>query len=172
LGEHGLLRPLTKRVVERALEAEVTARLGYAPPARHGRSPGHCRHGQGKNTVQTETAPVAIDVPRDRDRSVEPQLVKQRQRRLEGVDATVLALSARGLSRRESQDHREAGYGVAVSPTLLSNVTDAGLDEVRPWQARPLAAVYPIQTLRYSSSNRARQARGSRKRSLWHWASP
>jgi len=144
LGEHGLLRQLTQRVVERALEAELTAHLGYAPHARKGSSPGNCRNGKGKKTVQTETAQFDIDVPRDRDGSFEPQLVKKRQRRLDGFDDKVLALYARGLSTREIQDHLEELYGVEVSPTLISNVTDAVLDEVRTWQARPLASVYPI----------------------------
>ena len=144
LGEHGLLRQLTQRVVERALEAELTAHLGYAPHARNGSSPGNCRNGKGKKTVQTETAQFDIDVPRDRDGSFEPQLVKKRQRRLDGFDDKVLALYARGLSTREIQDHLEELYGVEVSPTLISNVTDAVLDEVRTWQARPLASVYPI----------------------------
>src|SRR5919206_2556100 len=144
LGEHGLLRQLTQRVVERALEAEVTAHLGYEPPARNGSGPGNCRNGKGKKTVQTETAQFDIDVPRDRDGSFEPQLVKKRQRRLDGFDDKVLALYARGLSTREIQAHLEELYGVEVSPTLISNVTDAVLDEVRTWQARPLASVYPI----------------------------
>ena len=106
---------------------------------------GHnCRNGTGKKTVHTETGQFNIEVPRDRDGSFEPQLVKKRQRRLEGFDDKVLALYARGLSTREIQDHLEELYGVEVSPTLISNVTDAVLDEVRTWQSRPLAAVYPI----------------------------
>jgi putative transposase len=144
LGEHGLLRQLTKRLVERALEAELTAHLGYAPHVRHGSDSGDCRNGKGKKTVQTETAQFDIEVPRDRDGSFEPQLVKKRQRRLDGFDDKVLALYARGLSTREIQDHLEELYGVEVAPTLISNVTDAVLDEVRAWQARPLASVYPI----------------------------
>jgi putative transposase len=144
LGEHGLLRQLTKRVVERALEAELTAHLGYVPHARNGSGSGNCRNGKGKKTVQTETAQFDIAMPRDRDGSFEPQLVPKRQRRLEGFDDKVLALYARGLSTREIQAHLEELYGVEVSPTLISNVTDAVLDEVRTWQARPLASVYPI----------------------------
>jgi putative transposase len=144
LGEHGLLRQLTTRLVERALEAELTDHLGYAPHARNGSGSGNCRNGKGKKTVQTETAQFDIEVPRDRDGSFEPQLVKKRQRRLDGFDDKVLALYARGLSTREIQDHLEELYGVEVSPTLISNVTDAVLDEVRTWQTRPLASVYPI----------------------------
>jgi len=144
LGEHGLLRQLTKRLVERALEAELTAHLGYAPHARNGSRSEKCRNGKGKQTVQTETAQYDIDVPRDRDGSFEPQVVKKRQRRLDGFDDKVLAWYARGLSTREMQAHLEALYGVEVSPTLISNITDAVVDEGRTWQARPLASVYPI----------------------------
>ena len=144
LGEHGLLRQLTKRVVERALEAELTAHLGYAPHARNGSGVGNYRNGKGKKTVQSETAQFDIEVPRDRDGSFEPQLVKKRQRRLDGFDDKGLALYARGLSTREIQAHLEELYGVEGSPTLISNVTDAVLDEVRAWQSRPLASVYPI----------------------------
>ena len=144
LGEHGLLKQLTKRVVERVLEAELTAHLGYAPHMRHGTEEPNARNGKGRKTVQTDTGPVDLTVPRDRNGSFTPQLVPQRQRRLEGFDAKVLSLYARGLSTREIQGHLEELYGTEVSPTLISTITDAVLDEVRTWQARPLASVYPI----------------------------
>jgi transposase-like protein len=127
LGAHGLLKQLTKRVIERALEAELTTHLGYAPHARNGNGAANYRNGTGKKTVQTETAQLAIAVPRDRDGSFEPQLVPKRQRRLEGFDDQVLALYARGLSTREIQAHLEDLYDVEVSPTLISNITDAVL---------------------------------------------
>jgi len=144
LGAHGLLRQLTKRVIERVLEAELTTHLGYEPHARNGSGTANYRNGTGKKTVHTETAQFDIAVPRDRDGSFEPQLVPKRQRRLEGFDDQVLALYARGLSTREIQAHLEDLYDVEVSPTLISNITDAVLDEVRAWQSRPLASVYPI----------------------------
>jgi transposase-like protein len=144
LGEHGLLGQLMKRLVERALEAELTAYLGYARPARNGRSPEHCRNGTGKQTVHTETARCDIDIPRDRDGRFAPQGVQTCQRRLDGFDDTVLELYARGLSTRAIQAHVETWYGVEVSPTLITTVTDALADEVRTWQARPLASVYPL----------------------------
>jgi putative transposase len=144
LGEHGLLKHLTKRVVERVLEAELTAHLGYAPHVRHGAEEGNARNGRGHKTVQTETGPLTLTVPRDRDGSFTPQLVPKRQRRLEGFDEKVLSLYARGLSTREIQGHLEDLYGTEVSPTLISTITDAVLEEVRTWQARPLASVYPI----------------------------
>src|SRR4029450_8617042 len=101
LGEHGLLKHLTKRVVERALEAELTVHLGYAPYVRHGTEGGNTRKGQGQQTVQTGTGPLEITVPRDRHGSFEPQLVPKRQRRLEDFDAQGLSLYARGLSLGE-----------------------------------------------------------------------
>ena len=144
LGEHGLLKQLTKRLVERALGAEMTAHLGYEPHAPEGRGSGNSRNGKQVKTIQTESGPLEIEVPRDRNSAFEPQLVAKRQRRLEGFDEKVLALYARGLSTREIQGHLEELYGVEVSPTLISNVTDAVLEEVRAWQSRPLEAVYPI----------------------------
>src|SRR5256712_6599967 len=144
LGEHGLLKQLTKRVVERVLEAELTAHLGYAPHRRQWAEEKNARNGKGQKTVQTDTGPVDLAVPRDRNGSFAPQLVPKRQRRLEGFDAQVWSLYARGLSTREMQGHLEELYGTEVAPTLISTITDAVLEEVRPWQARPLASVYPI----------------------------
>ena len=144
LGEHGLLKQLTKRVVERVLEAELTAHLGYAPHARHETEDQNARNGKSTKTVQTDTGPLPLEVPRDRKGRFVPRLIPKRQRRLEGFDDKVLSLYARGLSTRDIQGHLEDLYGTEVSPTLISSITDAVLDEVRTWQARPLASVYPI----------------------------
>ncbi len=144
LGEHGLLKQLTKRMVERALAAEMTDHLGYEPHEAEGRGSGNSRTGKGKKTVQSEAGQFEIEVPRDRNGSFAPQMVKKHQRRLEGFDDKVLALYARGLSTREIQAQLEDLYGVEVSPTLISNVTEAVHDEVRAWQSRPLASVYPL----------------------------
>ena len=127
LGEHGLLKQLTKRVVERALEAEMREHLGYEAHAAEGRGSGNSRNGKSSKTVQSESAQFEIEVPRDRNGTFEPQLVKKRQRRLEGFDDKVLSLYARGLSTREIQSQLKDLYGVEVSPTLISNVTDAVL---------------------------------------------
>src|SRR6516162_7474717 len=144
LGARGLLKQLTKRLVERVLEAELTAHRGYARHAHQAGDHGNYRNGTGTKTVQLEAGPCDLEVPRDRNASFEPQLVKKRQRRLEGFDDKVLALYSRGLSTRDIQGHLEELYGTEVSPTLISTITDAVLDEVRTWQARPLASVYPI----------------------------
>lgn len=144
LGQNGLLKQLTKRLVERTLQGELTDHLGYGPYKPEGRGSGNCRNGSGQKTVQTDSGAIPVEVPRDRNGSFEPQLVKKRQRRLEGFDDKVLALYARGMSTRDIQGQLEELYGVEVSPTLISNVTDAVMEEVRAWQSRPLSAVYPI----------------------------
>ena len=144
LGAHGLLKQLTKRMIERVLEAELTAHLGYAPHVRYGTEEHNARNGKGQKTVQTDAGSVDLAVPRDRNGSFAPQLVPKRQRRLEGFDAQGLSLYARGLSTRASQGHLEELYGTEVSPTLISTSTDAVLEDVHPWQARPLASVYPL----------------------------
>lgn len=144
LGKHGLLKQLTKHVVERALEAEMREHLGYEAHAAEGRGSGNSRNGKSGKTVQSESGQFEIEVPRDRNGTFEPQLVKKRQRRLEGFDDKVLSLYSRGQSTREIQSQLKDLYGVEVSPTLISNVTNSVLEEVRAWQARPLSAVYPI----------------------------
>lgn len=144
LGEHGLLKELTKRLAERALEAEMSAHLGYEPHAQEGRGSGNSRNGKTRKTVQSEAGQFEIEVPRDRDASFEPQLVGKRQRRLEGFDDKIIALYARGQSTREIQAQLEELYGVEVSPALISKVTEAVREELQAWQQRPLSAVYPI----------------------------
>lgn len=144
LGEGGLLKELTKRLAERALEAEMTAHLGYEAHSREGHGSGNSRNGKTRKTVQSEAGQFEIEVPRDRDGSFAPQLVPKRQRRLEGFDDKVLALYARGQSTREIQVQLQELYGVEVSPALISTVTDAVLEELAAWQQRPLAALYPI----------------------------
>ena len=144
LGKNGLLKQLTKRLVERTLEAELTDHLGYEPHEPKGRGTGNNRNGKGRKTVQSETGTIDIQVPRDRNGTFEPKLVKKRQRRLEGFDDKVLALYSHGLSTRGIQEQLEELYGVEISPTLISNVTNAVMDDVRAWQSRPLSSVYPI----------------------------
>lgn len=144
LGEQGLVKGLTKRLVERALEAELSNHLGYEKNSPAGRNTGNSRNGKSSKKVKTCSGELEIVVPRDRDASFEPQLVKKGQRRLPGFDDKVIALYARGMTTREIQGHLHELYGVEVSPTLISNVTDSVLEDVKAWQARPLDAVYPI----------------------------
>jgi putative transposase len=144
LGQEGLLKELTKRLVERALQGEMTTQLGYEKHAPEGRNSGNSRNGKSKKTVITDSGEITIEVPRDRTGDFEPQLVPKGQRRLPGFDEKVIALYARGMTTREIQGHLQELYNVEVSPTLISNVTDAVLEDVQTWQNRPLDAVYPI----------------------------
>ena len=143
-GPDGLLQRLTKRLVERALAAELTDHLGYE----HGAAPpggvGNARNGTTPKTVHTGHGSVRIEQPRDRQGSFEPQIVKKHQRRFEGFDDKIIAMYGRGMSVRDIQAHLAELYGVEVGHDLISRVTDAVLDDVREWQQRPLEDVYPI----------------------------
>ena len=147
LGEGGVLKQLTKRLVENALEGEMTEHLGYEPHAPEGKNTGNSRNGKSEKTIHTETGSVEIDVPRDRAGTFEPKLVRKRQRRLEGFDDKVLSLYARGMTTREIQGHLKDLYGTEISPALISNVTDSVLKDVKAWQGRALDSVYPIAYL-------------------------
>lgn len=144
LGPDGLLHQLKGALMERILEAEMSAHLGYEPNEAKGRGTGNSRNGHSVKTVETESGPVQLRVPRDRNGSFEPQAVPKHRRRLEGFDEKVLALYARGMSTRDIQGHLRELYGTDVSPDLISRVTDAVIDEARAWQTRPLEALYPI----------------------------
>jgi putative transposase len=144
LKDSGLLKELKKRLLETALEAEMTEHLGYEKHSPDGRGTGNSRNGKTSKRVISANGDLDIEVPRDRKGNFEPQLVRKRQVRLEGFDDKVLSLYARGMTTRELQDHLEEIYEVEVSPALISRVTDAVLDEVKAWQNRPLDAVYPI----------------------------
>jgi putative transposase len=130
--------------MQRMLEAEMTEHLGFEANDTEGRGSGNSRNGHTVKTVQTETGPVPIRVPRDRNGTFEPRLVPKHRRRLEGFDDKVLALYARGLSTRDIQEHLRELYGTDVAADLVSRVTESVLDEAKAWQQRPLEPVYPI----------------------------
>jgi len=143
-GPGGILAQLTKRLVERAMEVELTDHVGYEP---HQEPPGGARNqrnGTTAKTLITEQGEVRIDAPRDRNGSFEPKIVRKRQRRFVGFDDKILALYSRGLSTRDISAHLEEIYGVSVSRDLISKVTDAVMDDVREWAKRPLEDIYPI----------------------------
>jgi len=144
LGRNGVLKQLTKRLVERALEGEMASHLGYEKYAVEGRNSGNSRNGKTHKTVTTDAGEIELEIPRDRNGQFEPQIVPKGRRRLDGFDEKVISLYARGMTTREIQAHLQELYGVEVSPSLISNVTDAVLEEVKSWQARPLDPVYPI----------------------------
>jgi putative transposase len=143
-GQGGLLSQLTKRMVERAMEVELTDHLGYEPHAEPPGGAGNTRNGSTPKTLVTEHGPVRIETPRDRDGSFEPQIVRKRQRRFDGFDDKILALYARGMSTRDISAHLEEIYGVEVGRDLISKVTDAVMEDARVWQTRPLDDVYPV----------------------------
>jgi putative transposase len=143
-GPGGLLAQLTKRLVERALEVELTDHLGYEPHHEPPGGTGNTRNGTTPKTLITEHGKIQVDAARDRDGSFEPQIVRKRQRRFVGFDDKILALYSRGLSVRDIQAHLQEIYGVEVSRDLISNVTDAVIDDVREWAKRPLEDIYPI----------------------------
>ena len=144
MGENGLLKQLTKALVERALQAELTTHLGYEKHSLEGHNSGNTRNGTSSKQLKGEFGEVQIEVPRDRQASFEPKLVAKGQTRFAGFDEKILSLYARGMTTREIQGHLEEMYQVEVSPTLISNVTEAVLEEVKAWQARPLDAIYAI----------------------------
>lgn len=144
IGEHGLLKQLTKLLVEKALEAEMADHLGHGKNEPVDNPAGNTRNGKSKKTLKGEFGELPIEIPRDRHGTFEPQLIPKHQTRWTGFDDKILSLYARGMTVREIQAHLEEMYGTEVSPTLISSVTDAVIDEVKAWQARPLDAVYPI----------------------------
>jgi transposase-like protein len=135
---------LTKSVLETALEAEMTEHLGYDKHDPMGRNGGNSRNGTRTKTVVTEIGPVDIEVPRDREGSFEPAIVRKRQRRLSGVDDIVLSLTARGLTTGEIAAHFAEVYGATVSKDTISRITDKVLEEMTEWRNRPLDRVYPV----------------------------
>ena len=142
-GPDGLLKQLTKSVIETALDEEMTDHLGYAKGDRAGTGGENIRNGtRSKTVLPANTGPVEIDVPRDRAGTFEPQIVKKRQRRLGEVDEIVLSLYAKGLTTGEISAHFAEIYGASVSKETISRITDRVVEEMQSWQARPLDEVY------------------------------
>ena len=144
IGENGLLKQLTKAVLERALKAELTEHLGYEKHDPVGQGSGNSRNGKSRKKLKGDFGELELETPRDRNGTFEPQIVAKGQTRFTGFDDKILSMYARGMSTREIQSHLEEIYGVEVSPALISTVTDAVIDEVRSWQSRPLESLYPI----------------------------
>src|SRR5215208_5842349 len=144
LGDNGLLKQLTKAVLERAMAAELTEHLGYEKHDASGDKSGNSRNGKSRKTLKGEFGNLPLEVPRDRDSSFDPKIVPKGQPRFSGFDDKILSLYARGMTTREIQGHLEEIYQVEVSPALISSVTGAFIDEVRAWQTRPLDSIYPI----------------------------
>ena len=144
LGQNGLLKELQKRLLEKAMGAELTVHLGYGKYDSQGRNSGNSRNGTSTRTIQGEFGKLELAAPRDRNGSFEPQISPKGQRRFEGFDQAIISLYARGLTTREIEGHLLEIYGVEISPTLVSQVTDAVNADVQLWQNRALEEVYPI----------------------------
>ena len=144
IGETGLLKQLTRALLERAMQAELTAHLGYARHEPTGRNSGNSRNGGYKKTVKGEFGNMEVAVPRDRNSTFEPLILPKGDGRFTGFDDKIISMYARGMTARDIQGHLEEIYGVEVSPALISQVTEAVMEEVKKWQSRPLETVYPI----------------------------
>ena len=144
LGQSGLVKQLTKAILERALEGELTTHLGYDKHDVAGNNSGNSRNGHTNKTVKSEHGELPLNVPRDRNSTFSPQIIAKNQTRFEGFDDKILAMYARGTSTRDIQAQLQELYGVEVSATLISNVTNEVLDEVKTWQSRALDSIYPI----------------------------
>lgn len=143
-GEDGLLAQLTKTIIESAAEGEMDDHLGYGKHDPAGRDGGNSRNGARTKSVLTDIGPVEVAIPRDRDGTFEPQIVRKRQRRLSGLDSLVISLSAKGLTHGEICAHLAEVYGASVSKQTISTITDRVIEGMSEWQTRPLDAVYPV----------------------------
>jgi putative transposase len=146
-GPGGLLKQITKALVERMLAGELTHHLGYEKNDVAGPGNGNTRNGKSRKTLKSQSGEMEIAVPRDRNGTFEPQVVRKHQTRWEGLDRQIIALYARGLTVRDIQAQLEEMYGVEVSAGLISEVTGEVLDEVKTWQNRPLENMYPVMFL-------------------------
>src|SRR5437867_3457668 len=144
IGENGLLKQLTKALLERAMQAELTEHLGYEKHDPAGNNSGNSRNGATAKTLKGDFGELPLETPRDRNGSYEPKIIGKSQTRFTGFDDKIISMYARGMTTRDIQGHLEEIYGVEVSPTLISNVTEAVMEEVRAWQSRPLDPLYPI----------------------------
>ena len=143
-GKDGLLKSLSKRLMERLLEAEMTNHLGYMKHSIAGNNTGNSRNGKTTKTVKTGNGTIEIAVPRDRESEFTPELIGKRESRLAGLDDNILSLYAKGMTVRDIQDHLHDLYGTEISRDLISTITDAVLEDVKAWRSRPLDELYPI----------------------------
>ncbi len=144
IGENGLLKQLTKALLERAMQAEMTDHLGYPRSATIGKNSGNSRNGSYQKKVKGDFGEIDLTVPRDRNSSFEPVIIPKGESRFKGFDDKIISMYARGMTTRDIQSHLQEIYGIEVSATLVSQVTEAVMEEVRLWQNRPLDDVYPI----------------------------
>ena len=142
IGEKGLLKQLTKALVEKAMKVEMTEHLGYDKHDPAGKKSGNSRNGNSKKTIKGEFGNLEIEVPRDRNSTFEPVIIRKGETRFTGFDDKIISIYARGMTTRDIQAHLQEMYGVEVSPTLVSQVTDAITEEITLWQNRPLVLAW------------------------------
>ncbi len=145
IGPDGILKQMTAALVQKAMETELTDHLGYEKNQYS--ENGNSRNGFTDKKLKTSRGEVPVKVPRDRDSSFAPQIVKKHQTRFDGFDDKIISMYSRGMTVRDIREHLKELYGVDVSPDLISRVTDAVMDEVKAWQSRPLDSIYPIVIL-------------------------
>jgi putative transposase len=143
-GDNGLLKQLTKRLVERAMSAEMTQHLGYEKHSPEGKNGGNSRNGYSLKTIRTDNGEIEIQQPRDRDGEFEPQIIKKHQKSFNGFDDKIMSMYSLGMTTRDIQTHIKEMYGVEISPDFISNITDQIVDDIKEWQNRPLEKIYPI----------------------------
>ena len=144
LGKNGLFKQLAKRLAERVLEAEIEHHLGYEKHDTKGKNTGNSRNGKTTKSVRSVHGNMDIDIPRDRNSTFEPKLVKKHDKQLNGFDERVISLYAKGMTTRDIQAHFMDAYNVDISTSFISQVTNTVMEEVRAWQTRPLDVLYPI----------------------------
>jgi putative transposase len=144
VGKNGLLKQLTKALLERAMSAELTEHVGYEKHDPAGNNTGNSRNGSSKKKLKGEFGEFELETPRDRNGSFEPKIIAKSQTRFTGFDDKIISMYSRGMTTREIEGHLKEMYGVEVSPTLISSVTEAVMEEVKAWQSRPLEETYAI----------------------------
>ena len=142
--EGGILKQLKKALTERILDGELTATLGYSKHDNAGDNSGNSRNGYSQKTLKTRDGDMEINIPRDRNNEFEPIFIPKHQTRFDDMDNKIISLYSRGMTTRDIQEQLKDLYGVEVSASLISNVTDEVIDEVKAWQSRPLDKLYPI----------------------------
>lgn len=143
-GKNGLLQRLLGGMIEQMLEKEMDEHIGYTKHAVEGHNSGNSRNGKTSKIVQSSYGPLELEVPRDRNGEFEPQVVKKRQRNISSFDNKIISMYAKGMSTRDIQAHVQEIYGIEISPTSVSNITDKALEIAKEWQSRILQKVYPI----------------------------
>ncbi len=144
LGESGLIKELTRALLEKALDGEMTNHLGYSKNSTKGNNSGNSRNGKSKKKLKSNYGEIPLEIPRDRNSEFEPQIIKKNQTRFDGFDDKIISMYSRGMTTRDIKDHLKDIYGIEVSADFVSNVTDSVLEAVKEWQNRPLDSVYPI----------------------------